>query len=292
MLTQIQMKAIRIVNEIKTIYRLPLILCLLAGMFSCSQSSNVQQEHSHVTSNAVPDSLELDTVEKVNINNQTIEIYTAHNEDMTTTYEYWYKDSKQIHFVQYPNFEINYKWLVDVDADTDLEIVRAQGYEDGVNYGIYEKSRNSETLILSFNPALLDERYPNQVFWGYPWDMESLVVNKKKQILSSFQISGERDDNYTMAENQKRMPYVFFYGKTTQPEFDLVIRSSVGVYVSLMELITQSRQEHHNKYQIPEDRYVFDSVSLEVNNSTFTILSLEWLSERNNPSGSHFGVPI
>lgn len=226
MLTQTPTKAIKMVNKIKSIYLLTFTLCLLVSTFSCSSSSNSQQKNLTLTSLQIPDSLEVDTIEKVIINNKTIEIYTAYNIDKTETYEFWYKDNKQVHFVQYPIFDINYKWLVDLDGDNDIEVIRAQGYEDGVNYGIYKKNRNSEKLVLSFNPALRDERYPDKLFWGFPWDMEGIDMRYKKQILSSFQISDERDDNFSMAEKQKQMPYVFFYGKTTQPHFELKIELS------------------------------------------------------------------
>lgn len=292
MLIQTQKKAIKMGNKIIVICLLTFTLCLLVSTFSCCSTSNSKHENLQITSTRIPDSLEVDTIEKVTINNKTIEIYIAYNIDKTETYEFWYIDNKQVHFVQYPIFDINYKWLVDLDGDNDIEIIRAQGYEDGINYGIYKKNRNSEKLVLSFNPALLDERYPDKLFWGFPWDMDGIDMKHKKQILSSFQVSDERDDNYSMAEKQKQMPYVFFYGKTTQPHFELKIEPSKREYQTLKDLIAKSFQENQSEYLIPIDSYILDSASFEINKTTYRIFSLEKLVEKNSKNDSHFGLPI
>lgn len=292
MLTLPRTKANKMDNNMKTTYILTYALCLCAISMSCDQNTKVQQKIEPKTNIEIPDSLEVDTIEKVKINNSTIEIYTAFNNDRTTTYEFWYKDSKQVHSVQYPFFEINYKWFADLDNNNDIEVIRAQGYEDGIDYGIYEKKEHSEELLLRFNPVLLDQRYPNKIFWGYPWDMERIVINNKKQILSSFQISDERDDNYSMPEEQKQMPFVFFHGKTTQPDFELKTESSGKEYVTLSELITKAFQPSKKQYQVPSDYYILDSASIVADNVSYRILLLEKQSEKNNKSHNHFGLPI
>jgi hypothetical protein len=250
MLIQTPKKAIKIGYNLKATYISIFILCLLASVFSCGPTSNAQQENPLKICIEIPDSLEVDSIEKFNVNNATIEIYTAYNRNKTTTYEYWYVGGKQIHFVDYPIFDINYKWLVDLVDDGELEVIRAQGYEDGVDYGIFDINKNSEEQLICFNPALLDERYPNKTFWGFPRDMERPVMNKKKQILSSFQTYSERDDNYSIPERQKQIPYIFFYGKTTQPHAEIEIEHSKREYVALKKMISKSYQINNSKIEI------------------------------------------
>ena len=277
----------------KPIYILTLILCHSAITLSCDPNTHSEQKQEPEVNIEIPDSLKLDSIETITVDNSTIEIYTTINRDKSIIYEFWFKDHKQIHSVHYSAYyEINYKWLVDIDNDKGLEVIRAQGYEDGVNYGIYDTKRNSEQLLLVFNPALLDERYPDRTFWGYPWDMQRLAMNPKKQILASLYDSHERDDNYSTPEKQEQMPYIFFYGKTTQPEAEIEIEPSKKGYLSLKKIIAYAFLPGQNQFRVPDDFYIHDSASVVAKNVSYKIVSLEKISEKNDISNSHFGLPI
>ena len=127
----------------KPIYILTLILCHSAITLSCDPNTHSEQKQEPEVNIEIPDSLKLDSIETITVDNSTIEIYTTINRDKSIIYEFWFKDHKQIHSVHYSAYyEINYKWLVNIDRDKGLEVIRAQGYEDGVNYGIYDTKGN------------------------------------------------------------------------------------------------------------------------------------------------------
>ena len=123
------------------------------------------------------------------------------NEDKI--YEYWIKDDKLITTISFPFYDISHRWLQDLDGDGRSEIIRAQGFEDGIDYSISKFQDAQQVLLLVFNPVLRDQIRPGQFFWGYPWDVKNVVTDKGYQLLSSLGNPDERDDNYFLPAGQK-----------------------------------------------------------------------------------------
>ena len=197
-----------------------LILILSLSIFSCScKSQNKPIEVS--LEKKIPQDLVVDKIEHLNFDNdKEIEtIITASDSTASYIYEFWFKKDKLFNKIVYPWVSINYKWFVNIDDDNLHEIIRAQGYEDGINYAIYDIVENNHEPLLFFTPLLMDEEYPNNYFWGYPWDITSIIINNQKEILISLDSSIEREDDFTLAPKQKKLPIIFFQGKSTQPEF-------------------------------------------------------------------------
>jgi hypothetical protein len=182
-----------------------------------TEISNIKKKYS------IPSNLKIEKQEEVNIDNDisTEFIITAVNEDATRTYEFWYKNDRLIYEFNYPWVSINKKLLVNLDNDDDKEIVRIQGYEDGVDYVIYDISKQQQIPILYFNPVLEDNRFLNQYMWVYPNDITGLIINQNKEIRVSLNNEYKRDDNHIEPKSQTELPFIFFKGQTSQPEMKL-----------------------------------------------------------------------
>lgn len=167
----------------------------------------------------IPDGLKIDNQEEINIDDDESKeiIITAVDKNADYFYEFWYKNDKLIYEFKYPWGSINRRWLLNLDDDATKEIVRIQGYEDGVDYVIYDIVKDKQVPILYFNPALVDKRYPDQYMWAYPNDIENLIViDNKLQV--SLNNNYPRDDSHTQPKNQRELPFLFFNGRTSQPQ--------------------------------------------------------------------------
>lgn len=201
---------------------------LLSIFFSCKQNKQADQKavinevKTDILKN-IPSNLKIEKQEKINIDNDPDDelIVTAVDSLSEKYFEYWYKNGNLIHEFSYPFVSINYKWFADLDDNNKKEVIRAQGYEDGVDYAIYKIKNNDEILQLYFNPGLKDERYGDKNFWAYPNDIRELAVDQDKKLLVSLDNNYPRDDDHTMPDNQRELPFVFFKGKTTQPDMEL-----------------------------------------------------------------------
>lgn len=203
---------------------------LLVFMTSCQQNKQADKKVmlSNVKSNSdmlknIPSNLKIEKEEKINIDNDSEEelIVTAVDSVSEKYFEYWYKKGNLIHEFSYPFVSVNYKWFADVDNDHEKEIIRAQGYEDGIDYAIYKVKDNDEVVQLYFNPGLKDDRYGDKNFWAYPNDMQEIIIDQDKKLLVSLNNNYPRDDEHTIPDNQRELPFVFFKGKTTQPDMEL-----------------------------------------------------------------------
>jgi hypothetical protein len=203
---------------------------ILLLITSCKQNKQIDKRVmlSDVKANRdilknIPSSLKIEKEEKINIDNDTEEelIVTAVDSISEKYFEYLYKKGNLIHEFSYPFVSINYKWFADLDNDNEKEIIRAQGYEDGMDYAIYKVKDNDEVVQLSFNPGLKDDRYGDKNFWAYPNDMRDIIVDQDKKLLVSLNNNYPRDDEHTIPSNQRELPFVFFKGKTTQPDMEV-----------------------------------------------------------------------
>jgi len=123
------------------------------------------------------------------------------------------------------NAGADFLWFINLDADSIPEIISAFGYEDGIDYSIYKQNFNGgeDTLLLAFNPIIVDRSRKNKIYWGYPWDISDVLDapnGKSFELFCSFDHAIESDggDNSHVPEWQKRVPVIFFAGITTQPE--------------------------------------------------------------------------
>lgn len=165
----------------------------------------------------------IESIEKIDLTGNSVNEYlvTAKNLNKDSIYEYWFDNDKELFKLKYPNKDVNYKWYINIDDDNQKEVIRAQGFEDGIDYVVYDIIEGKQKPLLYFYPALKDEQYKNQIFWGYPWDISELIINSNNKILVSLSNDFDSDGNITKPKNQKELPFLFFKGKTTQPDFKL-----------------------------------------------------------------------
>lgn len=205
------------------------ILVLLI-ITSCKQNSKTEQKvmlssaktDQEILKN-IPADYKIEKQENINIDNDADEelIVTAVDSKNEKYFEYWYKKGNLIHEFSYSFVPINYKWFANLDDDNEKEIIRAQGYEDGVDYAIYKIKDNEEIVQLYFNPGLKDSKYADKNFWAYPNDIKDVIVDQNKNLLVSLNNNYPRDDDHTIPDNQNELPFIFFEGSTTQPDMQL-----------------------------------------------------------------------
>ncbi|WP_299181578.1 hypothetical protein [uncultured Aquimarina sp.] len=210
------------------------IFCFSCKSQSISKEIDLQKQ--------IPQDLIIDKVEKLNFDNdkELETIITASDDTYSQLYEFWFKKGELLRKIEYPWVSINYKWIIDIDHDDLHEIIRAQGYEDGINYGIYDIVDNNHKSLLFFTPIITDENFPNDLFWGYPWDIDSIIINEDKELLVSLDHSIEREDDYDLTVSQKTLPVIFFKGKSTQPNFKFEKHKANSVFLDLKKLISKT----------------------------------------------------
>lgn len=171
----------------------------------------------------IPKNLIIEKTEQINIDDDDAEetIVTAKDSTLSFTTEFWIKNNELIHSIRYPWVSINKKLFVDLDDDFEKELIRMQGYEDGIKYIIYDLKGNDELEVFEFYPALLDKNFPKDTFWAYPNNIENLVVNTKKEILSSLKNEPFNIEEHPLPKNQNEIPFLFFNGKSDETSFKL-----------------------------------------------------------------------
>lgn len=110
-----------------------------------------------------------------------------------------------------------YEWQL--EADPSLRVI-AYGFEDGIDYSFYRRSRKGDyRRIVDFHPAMQDAARPGQLFWGYAWDIQDIVLAPDgKSFQATFDHRIVVDGNGDPMPGQKRYPAVLFVGRTTQPD--------------------------------------------------------------------------
>lgn len=92
--------------------------------------------------------------------------------------------------------------------------------------------KKSLDTLFYFNPIIYSN---DKYYWGYAWDIDSLIINNQKEIYSSYTYI-ERDDDYVMAENQLNLPTLIFSpNKSFYPFIEIEIRDAK--YRSLKNII-------------------------------------------------------
>ena len=116
-----------------------------------------------------------------------------------------------------------YEWKF--ERDPSLRFV-ATGYEDGGGFYFYRRSaKGAYRMLFAVYPAMTDASYPGQLFWGYAWDIQDIVLSsangKAFEIQAAFDHGYEEDGNWAPPEEQRSVPFVLFKGATTQPNMKL-----------------------------------------------------------------------
>lgn len=198
-------------------------------LFSCKETAGQdvknrsQKETAIDYKELIPKNQKIELVEEIDFDgdNKKETIITTASSKTDNSYEYWFKNGKIIYEFKYPLTSINKKWFVNIDDDPQNEVIRAQGFEDGIDYAIFDIQNKIQNPILYFNPALIDKQYPQKTFWGYPCDIQQIIINEKKEILISVDNNYEREGDYIQPKNQKQLPFIYFHGKTTQPNMTI-----------------------------------------------------------------------
>lgn len=225
---------------ILSIFILPLLLSCKKESVANKVDEKSTTEDASKKPYQLPSGYKIDNQEEIDIDNDGVKetIITSSDEGAINTTEFWVKNDQLLYEFTYPWEGIKKRWLINLDDDNLKEIVRIEGDEDGTNYVIYDIVNKQQKPILYFNPVLEDSRYPGQYMWAYPNDIEGLIVNQKKEIQASLNNYFLRDDNHTEPENQKELPFVFFKGKTSQPDMKLS-KINKPQFIRLENLITK-----------------------------------------------------
>ncbi|SLJ84283.1 hypothetical protein [Psychrobacter sp. DAB_AL43B] len=135
-------------------------------------------------------------------------IYLAYSEELSDFREFWVQDNGQLFLTLSDLPSQNHHLFIDVDNDNQKELISIRGYEDGSDAQIAKINFNKKSLdtLFYFNPIIYSN---DKYYWGYAWDIDSLIINNQKEIYSSYTYI-ERDDDYAMAENQVNLPILIF----------------------------------------------------------------------------------
>lgn len=176
-------------------------------------------------------------------NNNSIKdaIYIAFSEELSEVREFWVSDDGQLFLTLKDLPSQNNHFFTDIDNDNQKELISIRGYEDGSDAKIARINFNKKSLetLFYFNPII----YSNgKYYWGYAWDIDSLIINNQKEIYSSY-TPIERDSDYVMAENQVNLPILIF---SPSKDFEPLIE---------------------NKIQNAEYRFIEQIVEFSINNN-------------------------
>ncbi len=143
---------------------------------------------------------------------------------------------------------INYQWFVNLDNDPEPEIISASGFEDGVDYSIYDLNVHdyTDSLLFRFNPVLLDSSVKSGTyFWGYPRDISHILTrdkNSKLEIYCSFDHNISRHfEEIDIPGWQYILPVIFFTGNSSQPAIK-VEKIKSAEWLSLEEIAKRIRK--------------------------------------------------
>jgi hypothetical protein len=145
---------------------------------------------------------------------------TTNDRNSSGNIEYWItSDIRTFKKIKKAGQDYDYFWFVNLDKDIEPEIFRATGYEDGIDYAIYDQdlSTGKEGLVSYVNPVIIEK---GKTYWGYPWDITDVILKDEGDSIllrASFDHDIVRDGEITVPDPTKKFPAVFFYGHSTQP---------------------------------------------------------------------------
>jgi len=184
------------------------------------------------TLESVPDKLravikdEIKTVIQIDFNGDTYGdfiVQCATNEEIKFK-EYWVTSELVIWMTRLRyHVGIEYFNFINVDNDPEPEVYTAFGYEDGIDYALYDLDLNAgtENLLFFLNPII---RTGENHYWGYHWDIMNMlvkIVDGEVKILSATDHDIIRDGVITIPDDQLILPCIFFTGKSTQLDIEI-----------------------------------------------------------------------
>lgn len=184
----------------------------------------------------LPKGFAVEKIIREDFNNNLIDdyIYLAYSEELSDFREFWVQDNGQL-FLTLSNLPSqNNHFFIDVDNDNQKELISIRGYEDGSDAQIAKINFDKKSLntLFYFNPIIYSN---DKYYWGYSWNIDSLIINNQKEIYSSY-THIERDDDYAMAENQVNLPTLIFSpNEIFDPFIEIEIRDAK--YRSLKDII-------------------------------------------------------
>lgn len=115
---------------------------------------------------------------------------------------------------------IDYVRFVNLDSDPEPEIYSATGFEDGIDYAIYDQDLKTgkQKLLFYFFPVLAHD---GNDYWGYPWDVEGILQrteNGEVRLFVSLDHDISDDGEITFTDDQRLYPVVFFSGDSSSFE--------------------------------------------------------------------------
>jgi hypothetical protein len=123
--------------------------------------------------------------------------------------------------------DYKYLWFANLDSDPVPEIISAYGFSEDIDYTIQKLDliTGSFKVLFYFEPVLVE---PDGTYYhGYPWDVTDIkrkIKGKKINLLVQVRQRGPREgrdeftDNQGMPDYQHKVPMIFFFGKSTQPD--------------------------------------------------------------------------
>lgn len=105
-------------------------------------------------------------------------------------------------------------YFINLDDDSEPEMYSANGYEDGIDYAIYDlnmKTGSSE-LMFYLNPVIIENETD---YWGHPWFTSGIMtktVDGKTMVHVSLNHDIERMGEITIPDNQFVLPVIFLIG--------------------------------------------------------------------------------
>ncbi|MBV8036598.1 hypothetical protein [Roseateles sp.] len=109
--------------------------------------------------------------------------------------------------------------------EPSLRLVAEGGQDDG-GWTLYRvDGRGRYRRLLEVRPALQDDRWPGQTFWGYALDVTDAVATAGAggvRLSFSFQSAALEAGDSPPTIGQRQLPHLLLWGQTTQP--NIVIR--------------------------------------------------------------------
>lgn len=266
-------------------------------IISCNENKtsaqNIKKNRSNNLWSKIPENQKVEKREFLIFDNDEDDeiIITTTDKNEKLYYEYWFKNKDLVYKFDYLWTSINYKWLADLDNDGKKEIVRATGYEDGVDYVIYKIIGKEQVAQIYVNPAFVDTENEDKMFWAYPKDIKNVLLDSQYSLTVSLNNNYQREDNHTIPENQKELPFLFFKGKSTQPDFVLKTLNPIKK-MNLSALISAVKKQAVSAGKIPIaflEKFDYD---IDGDGIMDKIEIFRNEGEKNTFDQEHFGLPF
>ncbi len=123
------------------------------------------------------------------------------------------RDVKQLQDIDFIRF-------INLDQDPEPEVYSATGYEDGINYALYDLNMKTgkPELLFYFTPIIIAD---DVEYWGYPWDTNGFMHQTEDGVIRfycSIDHAITRDGEIKHPSDQTLLPVLFLTGHSTQSD--------------------------------------------------------------------------